>query len=183
MLSEDAPLKSETPYGKSKMMAEGFLQNWCKEHQVILTILRPSLMAGKNAPGNLGAMVNGIKKGFYVNIAGGKARKSLMMAEDIANLVVLAENKGGIYNVCDDVHPSYKELSDVIAKQLGKSAPMSIPYWLAWCLAKVGDCLGKKSPFNSYRLEKLTKPATFNNEKAKKELGWKPLSVLDSFHV
>lgn len=183
MLTEDAPLLSETPYGKSKVMAEEFLQQWCKDHQVILTILRPSLMAGKNAPGNLGAMVNGIKKGFYVNIAGGKARKSLMMAEDIANLVVLAENKGGVYNVCDDVHPSYKELSVVISKKLGKNPPISIPYWIAWRLAKIGDCLGNKFPFNSYRLEKLTQSATFSNEKAKKELGWKPLSVIDNFKI
>ena len=183
LLSEEASLKADTPYGKSKVMAEEYLQQWCNNHHVLLTILRPSLMAGKNALGNLGAMVDGIKKGYYVNIAGGKARKSLMMAEDIANLVILAENKGGVYNVCDDIHPSYKELSDVIAKQLGKNPPISIPYWTAWCLAKIGDCLGKKFPFNSYRLEKLTQPATFSNEKAKKELGWKPMSVLENFKL
>ena len=183
MVTEDAPLNADTPYGKSKVMAEEYLQNWCRENHVILTILRPSLMAGKKAPGNLGAMLNGIKKGFYVNIAGGKARKSLMMAEDIANLVVLAENKGGVYNVCDDSHPSYKELSDMMARQLGKRAPISIPYWMAWCMAKVGDCLGNKAPINSYRLEKLTSPCTFSNEKAKKELGWKPMSVLENFQL
>ena len=180
MVTEDAPLKAESPYGKSKVMAEEYLQNWCKENQVILTILRPSLMAGKKAPGNLGAMLSGIKKGFYVNIAGGEARKSLMMAEDIANLVILAENKGGIYNVCDSTHPSYKELSEIMAKQLGKKSPLSIPYWLAWCMAKLGDLLGNKAPINSYRLKKLTTSCTFSNEKAKKELGWSPLSVLDN---
>ena len=183
MITEETPLNAETPYGKSKVMAEEYLQKWCKENRVILTILRPSLMAGRNAPGNLGAMVNGIKKGFYVNVAGGKARKSLMMAEDIANLVILSEDKGGIYNVCDDVHPSYKELSDVIAKQLGKHSPLSIPYWLAWCMAKVGDCFGAKAPINSYRLKKLTTSCTFSNEKAKKELGWKPLNVIESLVI
>ena len=183
MVTEDTPLYADTPYGKSKVMAEEYLQKWCKKNQVILTILRPSLMAGKNAPGNLGAMVNGIKKGFYVNIAGGKARKSLLMAEDIANLVILSENKGGIYNVCDDSHPSYKELSDMISRQLGKKIPFSIPYCVAWCMAKVGDLMGNKTPINSYRLNKLTTPCTFDNNKAKKELSWKPLSVLDSFQV
>ena len=183
MVTEDSPLKAENPYGRSKVMAEEYLQKWCKENNVILTILRPSLMAGKKAPGNLGAMLNGIKKGFYVNIAGGKARKSLMMAEDIANLVILSEKKGGIYNVCDDTHPSYKELADMMARQLGKTPPISIPYWMAWCMAKVGDFLGEKAPINSYRLEKLTSPCTFNNEKAKKELGWKPMSVLENFQL
>lgn len=183
MITEDAPLNADTPYGKSKVMAEEYLKKWCSENHVTLTILRPSLMAGKKAPGNLGAMVNGIKKGFYVNVAGGKARKSLMMAEDIANLVILAENKGGIYNVCDDTHPSYKELSVLISTQLGKREPISIPYWMAWCMARVGDCLGKKAPINSYRLEKLTSSCTFNNDKAKRELGWKPISVLDNFQL
>lgn len=180
LISEDHPLDGNSPYAESKKNAENYLKKWCANHGVILTILRPSLMAGKNAPGNLGAMLNGIKKGFYVNIAGGKARKSLMMAEDIANLVILSENKGGIYNVCDNVHPSYKELSVLMAKQLGKHNPISIPYWMAWCLAKVGDLLGNKAPINSYRLKKLTTPCTFSNEKAKRELGWAPLSVLDN---
>lgn len=183
MISEDAPLNANSPYGISKVMAEKFLQEWCSNHNVILTILRPSLMAGKKAPGNLGAMVNGIKKGFYFNIAGGKARKSLMMAEDIANLVILAEDKGGIFNVCDNVHPSYKELSDLIAMQLGKRKPISIPYWMAWCMAKVGDLFGNKAPINSYRLKKLTTPCTFSNEKAKRVLGWEPRDVLTSFKI
>ena len=183
MVTEDAPLKAETPYGRSKVMAEEFLQKWSERNNVILTILRPSLMAGKNAPGNLGAMVNGVRKGFYVNIGGGNARKSLMMAEDIANLVILAEDKGGVYNVCDDTHPSYKELSVLISKQLGKRTPISIPYWMAWCMAKVGDCFGNRAPINSYRLKKLTTPCTFDNRKAKKELGWIPMSVLDNFQI
>jgi len=178
LIDENYPLLAESPYGRSKIMAENFLQEWCKKNQVILTIFRPSLMAGSNAPGNLGAMVKGIKRGFYVNIAGGEARKSLMMAEDIAKLVVLAENKGGIYNVCDDTHPSYLELSIVISQQLGKRKPISIPYWVAWCMAKVGDCLGKKAPINSYRLNKLTTSITLNNSKAKRELGWEPKNVL-----
>ncbi len=183
MINEDTPLNANTPYGNSKVKAEEYLQKWCKENQVILTILRPSLMAGRNAPGNLGAMVNGIKKGFYVNIAGGNTRKSLMMAEDIAHLVILSENKGGVYNVCDDTHPSYKELSVLISKQLGKRKPLSIPYWMAWCMAKVGDCFGNRAPINSYRLKKLTTPCTFDNSKAKKELGWEPLDVINNLNI
>lgn len=183
MITEDFPLKAESPYGKSKIMAEEFLQKWCKEHQVILTILRPSLMAGKNAPGNLGAMVSGIKKGYYLNIAAGTTRKSLLMAEDIANIIPLVEDKGGIFNICDNTHPSYKELSEVIARQLGKRPPLSIPYWMARILAILGDWAGGRIPFNSYRLDKLTKSVTLSNEKARKELGWIPKDTLKSIVV
>lgn len=159
------------------------MNEWCEKNDVTLGILRPSLLAGRNAPGNLGAMVNGIKKGFYLNIAGGKVKKSILMAEDIANLLPLLEEKGGIYNVCDSYQPTFGEISASVAKQLGKRKPISIPYWMAWFMAKVGDLMGSKAPINSYKLEKMTKSLTFSNEKAKRELGWEPLDVLTNYQI
>lgn len=183
LITEEHPLNGETPYAKSKIMAEEYLTEWCAKNGVVLSILRPSLLAGKNAPGNLGAMVNGIKKGFYMNIAGGKVIKSILMAEDIARLIPLLEEKGGIYNVCDTRQPSFGEISMSVAKQLGKGKPLNIPYWMAWCMAKVGDFLGNKAPINSYKLEKMTKSLTFSNEKARKELAWEPLDVLENYKI
>ena len=182
-ISEDHPLNGETPYAKSKIMAEEFLTAWCKEQGVVLGILRPSLLAGKNAPGNLGAMVNGIRKGFYLNIAGGKVCKSVLMADDIARLIPLLVEKGGVYNVCDTNQPTFGEISASVAKQLGKRKPISIPYWMAWCMAKVGDLLGSKAPINSYKLSKMTESLTFSNEKARRELGWEPLDVLENYII
>ena len=183
LITEEHPLDGDSPYAKSKIMAEEYLTKWCDEHGVVLGILRPSLLAGKNAPGNLGAMVNGIKKGFYMNIAGGKVVKSILMAEDIAYLLPLLEEKGGVYNVCDTRQPSLGEISMLVAKQLGKGTPLNIPYWMAWCMAKVGDLLGSKAPINSYKLEKMTKSLTFSNVKARKELGWEPLDVLTNYKI
>lgn len=183
LITEDHPLEGDSPYAKSKIMAEEYLTKWCKEHGVVLGILRPSLLAGRKAPGNLGAMVNGIKKGFYLNIAGGKVQKSILMAEDIAHLLPLLEEKGGVYNVCDTNQPTFGEISASVAKQLGKHKPISIPYWMACCMAKVGDLLRLKAPINSYKLEKMTKSLTFSNEKAKRELGWEPLDVLTNYKI
>lgn len=183
MITEECPLEGETPYAKSKRMAEEFLTEWCKEHNVILGILRPSLLAGKGAPGNLGAMVNGVRKGFYMNIAGGKVVKSVLMVEDIARLLPLVAEKGGVYNVCDTNQPSFGELSESVARQLGKRKPISIPYFVAWCMAMVGNLLGSRAPINSYKLEKMTKNLTFSNEKARKELGWEPLDVLENYKI
>lgn len=183
LISENHPLNGDSPYAKSKIMAERYLINWCKKNNVILGILRPSLLAGKDAPGNLGAMVKGIQKGFYMNINGGKVTKSILMAEDIARLVPLIAQKGGVYNVCDSFQPSFGLLSESIAKQLGKRKPLNLPYWMAWCIAKIGDCLGNNFPLNSYKLEKMTKSLTFSNEKAKQELNWEPLDVLTNYRI
>lgn len=183
LVTEDHPLNGDTPYAKSKIMAEEYLIEWCNKHGVILSILRPSLIAGTNAPGNLGAMVNGIRTGRYLSIADGRAKKSILMAQDIAHLLPLLENKGGIYNVCDSYNPSFGELEVSISKQLNKKHPINIPYWIAKAMALCGDLLGNKAPINSLKLKKITESLTFSNEKARQELGWEPLDVLKNYKI
>jgi len=183
LITEDHPLNGKSPYAESKILAEQYLTQWCKQNSVKLIILRPSLLAGKNPPGNLGAMINAIRKGYFLTIGGGKTKKSIAMAEDIARLIPLCENKEGVYNLCDNYHPSIKELSHLIAKQLGKKDPLDIPYLLAKSSAKIGDLLGGNSIFNTKRLEKLITSLTFSNEKLKKEFNFQPLDVLSNFII
>ena len=182
-ITEEHPLNGTTPYALSKIKAEKYLQGWCAMHNVKLSILRPSLIAGPNPPGNLGAMIRGIRNGKYLSIAGGKARKSVLMVQDIANLLPMLIEKGGIYNVCDSYQPSFRELEMVICKQLNKKLPLSIPYWFAKSMAVLGDCFGENTPINSLKLRKITHSLTFSNEKAMRELGWKPMNVLKNFRI
>lgn len=182
-ITEEHSLNGTTPYALSKIKAEKYLEGWCAMHNVKLSILRPSLIAGPNPPGNLGAMIRGIRNGKYLSIAGGKARKSVLMVQDIANLLPMLIEKGGIYNVCDSYQPSFRELEMVICKQLNKKRPISIPYWLAKSMAVIGDCLGEKAPINSLKLRKITSSLTFSNEKAVRELKWKPMNVLETFLI
>jgi len=182
-IKETNEINGASPYSLSKIEAEEYLKSWCKENDVKLGILRPSLIAGINPPGNLGAMINGIKNGKYLRIGDGSARKSVLMAEDIANLIPKLLEKGGTYNVCDNHHPSFVELEELIVKQLQVKIPKSIPFWLANSMAIIGDLLGTKAPINTSKLKKITKSLTFSNEKAKRELDWEPLDVLQNFKI
>ena len=182
-ITEEYPLNGDTPYALSKIQAEQFLTEWCSKNNVVLSIIRPSLIAGPNPPGNLGAMIKGIKTGRYLSIAGGKARKSILMVHDIARLLPALIEKGGVYNVCDDSQPTFRELEVLIAQQSGKKLSQSIPYWLAKPMALGGDLLGQKAPINSLKLSKITESLTFSNEKAKRELNWQPLNVLNNFKI
>ena len=181
-ITENHPLNADTAYGRSKIQAEEFLSEWCERKNVQLTILRPSLLAGKNPPGNLGAMINGISSGKYFSIAGGKTRKSIAMADDIGRIIPLCEEKAGIYNLCDDHNPSFRELEELISKQLKKSLPASIPMWSAKCLANIGNLLNL-SAINKQKLMKITTPLTFSNEKIKNELNFIPSDVLSNFLI
>jgi nucleoside-diphosphate-sugar epimerase len=87
---------------------------------------------------------------------------------------------GGIYNLTDGFHPSVSELSHHIAIQFGKKKLVNVPLWVARILAKTGDLLGRKSPFNSNKLHKLTANLTFDDSKARRELGWAPKPVVEN---
>jgi len=182
-ISEDTPLLAKDPYGLSKIQAEKLVLDWCKQHNVICTILRLPLLAGSNAPGNLGAMIKGIKDGYYFNIAGGSAKKSMVLAEDVARSILKVTEIGGIYNLTDGYHPSFKELSNHISIQLGKRKPKNIPYWLAMIVAKFGDLLGYKVPLNRNKLMKITSELTFDDSKARNAFGWNPTPVLKGFKI
>jgi len=181
LISEDAPLLAEDPYGRSKIQAEKIIEEWCAKNNVVCTILRLPLLAGPNPPGNLKSMISGIKKGYYFNVAGGKAKKSIVLAQDVAEIIPTVAKVGGIYNLTDGYHPDFSELSKLIAKQLGKSKPLNMPMWVAKLFAKIGDRLGAKAPINSDKLNKITSDLTFDDSKARELLGWNPIKILDGF--
>lgn len=182
-ISEETELKGNTPYALSKIQAEQYLTGWCSVNGVKLSILRLPLVAGVNPPGNLGSMIKGIKTGRYFSVGKANARKSVVMAVDVARLLPVLEDKAGIYNLSDGYDPSFGELEMLIAQQQGRRRPLAIPYWMAKLMAKCGDMMGRRAPINSYKLGKIINPLTFSSKKAQTELNWIPLRVLDNFKI
>lgn len=174
-IDEEFPLLAKDPYGLSKIEAEMLVTEWCKEHNVVCTILRLPLLVGKNPPGNLGAMVKAIEKGYYFNIDRGKAKKSMVLAKDVASFINIVTPLGGIYNLTDGIHPSFSQLSYVISKK----KIFSLPLILAKFIGKLGDVLGDNAPLTSLKVKKITSDLTFDDSKARKLLNWKSESVLD----
>jgi nucleoside-diphosphate-sugar epimerase len=180
-IKESAPLLAEDPYGKSKIEAEEVVKNWCYEHNVICTIFRLPLVVGDSPPGNLAAMIRGIKKGYYFNIAGGNAKKSMVLATDVAKFILTAAEKGGTYNLTDGYHPTFNELSRYIANKFGKTLVPNFPKFFALILSKIGDLLGNKFPINSEKFFKITSTLTFDDTKARLAFGWDPKPVISYF--
>ena len=178
-IDENNPLLAKDPYGTSKIQAENIVLNWCKKNNVICTILRLPLVVNINPPGNLGSMISSINKGYYFNISGGKSKKSMVLADDIAKHIIKVANIGGIYNLTDGYHPSVSELSDKISVQFSKSKPKSVPFWFAYIVAIFFDLIGYGDKFNMKKLSKITSSLTFDDSKARKSFGWKPSNVLD----
>jgi nucleoside-diphosphate-sugar epimerase len=182
-INEEHPLNAQDPYGKSKIEAERLAREWCTLKDVRLTVLRLPLVAGSNPPGNLGAMINGIIKGYYMNIGEGNARKSIVLGSDVAKLIPKIASAGGIYNLTDGYNPSFFELSKNIASQLGKPPGRKVPVFLAQLIAKIGDLMGANAPINTKKLNKITSTLTFDDSKVKTQFNWVPTPVLEGLKI
>ncbi|MEQ9285427.1 MAG: NAD-dependent epimerase/dehydratase family protein [Cyclobacteriaceae bacterium] len=180
LIDETYPLSGSSDYALSKIEAENWLQEWGDEHEVSILILRLPLVVGDKPPGNLAKMIQGIKKGRYVSINKGKAKRSAVLAEDVAELLSVNFDKSGIYNLSDRNDFSFRELEEVICKLLGKNLPFSIPLFLAKYIGIIGDILDV-SRFNSDVINKMTNELTFSSKRASEDLGWNPKKVIDNF--
>ncbi|WP_040879664.1 NAD-dependent epimerase/dehydratase family protein [Galbibacter orientalis] len=177
-IKENYPLNGDTPYAMSKIEAEEITRKWSKKKKIPLLILRLPLIVGDNPPGNLGAMIKAIKKGYYFSVNKGRARRSMVMVADIAKFIGDNFEKSGIYNLTDDYDPTFHELEAVITKQLGKKNVLNLPSWGIKYLGLIGDKL-TILPINSNKIKKMSNDLTFDCSRAKKELNWTPSKVVD----
>lgn len=180
LLDESTPRNAKDPYGLSKIIAEDYLLDWGAKNDVKITIIRPPLIVSSNPPGNLGAMIKGIKSGLYFNINGGHAKRSMVLAEDLANFIPFLSSVGGIYNLTDGYHPSFLDLSKIISKTLNKREVLCLSPFAAKLFAVSGDFLElfiKNIPYNSQMLEKMSSSLTFSDLEARK-IGWNPRPIL-----
>lgn len=180
-LTEDASLDAIDPYGASKREAEYVLQEFASHRGCPLLILRLPLVAGTRAPGNLGAMVEALRRGYYVRIGAGEARKSMVLAEDLASHLPRWFGRTDIVNLTDGHHPSFAELERRVCEQLGRRPPLAIPMSAAKVLARIGDLVGDRFPFSTTRLSKLVTSLTFSDARARARLDWAPRRVIDVF--
>lgn len=177
-ITEAFPTIPNTHYGLTKLLSEYLVREWAAKNGVQLTILRLPLVAGRNAPGNLGRLVNSIKTGRYVSIGHADSQRSIVLAADVANLVGSETLMPGIFNLTDGVHPSRASLEIIISNHYGRRAIPSFPGSVAKIVGKLGDFLPKAFPFKTKQYQKLTATLIFDDEKARRQLGWNPHPVL-----
>jgi nucleoside-diphosphate-sugar epimerase len=183
LLDETTAARATDAYGASKREAEEAVIDWGERHGVRVGIARLPLVAGRRAPGNLGAMVRALRRGRYLGIGSGSARRSMVWAADVGRILPRLAAGGGVFHLTDGQHPSFAELEAALAGALGCKTPWRMPMGLAkagaWTGNMVNKVTGRNVPLNTRSLTKMTSTLTFSDERARKELGWNPSRVLD----
>ena len=172
LIDEKSPLNGNTPYALSKIQAEQSIIDFGITNNIKTVVLRLPLVTGEKPLGNLRAIIKAIKKDYYFRIGKGEAKKSIIAASDVANLIPELFNLNGVYNLTDINHPMISEIDSIIAKKFNKRIK-TIPKGLIRIIAKIGDIFSF-FPFNSSKFDKLTKNLTFSNKKLFNEIKYRP---------
>jgi nucleoside-diphosphate-sugar epimerase len=115
--------------------------------------------------GKGGAVFKMVKRRHLPVIGGGGGVWSFIHILDAARATVAAISRGapGIYNIADDEPAKVATWLPALAKAVDAKPPIKVPYWL-------GEVLVGKAGVSM-----MTQVRGCSNEKAKRELNWKPL--------
>lgn len=172
ILTEDELPKPITDYGKSKLMAEQYIQSQQLPADKSYYILRPCMIHGPGNKGNLNLLYKFVQKSIPYPLASFENKRSFLSVENLCFVIanLLKKNiPSGVYNVADDEALSTNQVVSILAKSLSKKPKLwTIPQSPIRILAKIGDII--KLPLNTETLDKLTENYIVSNKKIKKAI-------------
>lgn len=176
-----ADLPGDT-YGLSKRQAEEAVLQVGRVSSMHVCVLRPALVYGPGAKGNLLKMMRGVQKGWFPPLADTGNRRSMVHVMDLVDAAVPAadrqEANGRVYIVTDGVLYSTRQIYEAMCAALGRKVPgWTVPVGLLRFGAAVGDLCKKAGiplPVNSETVDRLIGSACYRSDLLQRELGWQP---------
>jgi nucleoside-diphosphate-sugar epimerase len=162
--SEGTVPKPDSPYGRSKLAGEELLRIWAvegKSRKVL--IIRPAVVFGPNNFANMFKLIGQIDAGLYAHIGKANNIKSIAYVENLVEgtLFLMDRMEPGmqVYNYADEPQLTVRQISETLARRLGRKIRYTIPRPLAILAGLPFDALsritGKDIPISTARIRKL----------------------------
>lgn len=173
-------------YALSKIKGEDLVMEYSQKGKIEGVIIRPGLFPfGPNDMTSFYHIARALQQRIYRCVNKGKAYLSTAYVENLVDGLILSaereEAKGEVFIIADDVKITWKELTEMIARELGVKPPtMSIPYSIGIVIAKAFEFsyrilkLKSAPPLTTYRIAIAGHSYHFTSKKAKDMLGYVP---------
>jgi nucleoside-diphosphate-sugar epimerase len=173
---DDVPNPSE-PYALSKLEAEQGLLEVAAGTSLEVVRVRPPLIIGAGAKGNLLRLMRLVDSGLPLPLGGVRNHRSFIELNDLCDLLLLClfepRAAGELLLAADGESISTSELLRRIAAALGRRARiLSVPPWL---LSLAASSVGVRGT-----LERMTSSLLVDSGHARACLGWQPRRGLDA---
>jgi nucleoside-diphosphate-sugar epimerase len=188
IVSEGQSSMATDPYGSSKRRAELALMSLqSKDFQVV--ILRPVLVYGPGAKGNLENLLRLLRRGRLPPLPEINNRRSLIGVNDLVAATVLSGEHPGLvgaaHTVTDGQVYSTSDIIKILAAAMAVTRPpmFVLPGRALEAAAKVGDAgyrlTGRRFPFDSDILGRLYGNAEYEANSLRRHAGFSPVETLN----
>ncbi|ROT99308.1 NAD-dependent epimerase/dehydratase family protein [Marinobacter halodurans] len=173
-ISEQAPFNPESPYAVSKMEAElALIRLFEEEGESELTIVRPPLVYGDQAPGNFGKLLKLARMGIPLPLGRCSNRRNIISLSQLAAFMAVCIDHPAAGNetfvVAEESPVSTSDMVRALRAGMRRSAGLfPVPQWLMSSLLKF---VGKRGMYIQ-----LFCDLEIDGSKARKKLGWVPKS-------
>jgi nucleoside-diphosphate-sugar epimerase len=177
-LSEDAPPRPISAYGRSKLAGEAAVRASAGPW----VIVRPPVVYGPRDKEFL-RLFRVTARGLNPVMGRGAQTISIVYAPDLADAIVRAGTAAGAtgrtYHAAHPVPVSYRELGETFGRALGRRTltvplPMPVAAAVIWGIERAAWLTGKASVVSTDRLPEFREPAwLIAVTKAERELGWR----------
>ena len=176
-INEKSELGPTNLYAQFKLQSEKDIQDNFKDSSISWTILRPPLIYGKGAPGNINLLIKLVDLKIFIPLQKEPIYKTLLSMNNLISAVkeILLNQKSNnqVYVICDDKQISLFEFIKLISKIRSKPFLVFSPPQIIYQVLKIIPLLGSK--FRS-----ISKEYKLDNTKIKEQLNWTPPFVLKS---
>ncbi len=174
--SEASTPETTSDYAISKLEAELALKEQFANTSMAITVIRPALICGENAPGNIRRLLKLVESGVPLPFKGVKNKRGMVSLENVVSFIMACiENplaKNELFVLADKEKPTTEEIIHAFAQGMNKPARL---VWFPSSIISIGlKAIGKGNLY-----EQLFGSLDIDATKASRLLNWQAPVTLD----
>ncbi len=173
--SETSLPATTSDYAISKLEAELALKEQFADTSMAITIIRPALICGANAPGNILRLLKLVESGIPLPLKGVKNKRGMVSLDNVVSFIIACVNnplaKNELFVLADKEKPTTEEIIRAFAAGMNKRARV---IWFPVSIIKFGlKVIGKENIY-----EQLFGSLEIDATKASRLLNWQAPTTL-----
>lgn len=173
--TESSEPRPTSDYAISKLEAEQSLLKNFANSEMAITIVRPALICGENAPGNIQRLLKLVSKNLPLPFKNVKNKRALVSLDNVVSFIneciINEKSKNQLYLLADPERPSTEEMITAFAAGMGIKA--KIIYFPKGILKLLLSAVGKAGIY-----DQLFGDLEVDARKSREHLNWNPSITL-----
>lgn len=173
--TEASEPRPTSDYAISKLEAEQSLLKNFADSQMAITIVRPALICGENAPGNIQRLLKLVSKNLPLPFKNVKNKRALVSLDNVVSFlnecIINEKSKNQLYLLADSERPATEEMIAAFATGMGIKA--KIIYFPQSILKLLFSIVGKVGIY-----DQLFGNLEVDARKSREHLNWNPPTTL-----